>query len=549
MTATLWLNIERTFLVIERIDRGSPSGVREVSFVLATSELAQVEVPDLDDPDDTDTELDPALYTEDHTAPEFGEETQPVIKEDPWGTVAAGFGLPGGGIGGGSGALPWDGGAMLPDCCDEPPISVTEVTPGGLPFSDLVIYLYDGADAIFVDWIDVPLTWAHLSDSPGGLVAKSCPLIRLSFDLTNWDVTEMAFRRSFAGSAIYTADQFRGQMSVSSDGGQTWTDIVPPAPFGDVEPEMFSWAGKAGTFLYTAWEADDQDTFTGDRGEIFSSEDFGTTWDRMPDPPDVQPNRISMDADTPGHFAWDPSVIPARLIWTAIGDHPGGDPADDTQTGSVDTNAATVEDGESNDQWTDFTRPFFVPFEDYAILTEWGANRRIIYALHQAAGDGSYLSSGTITELRSVIITLDPDGAWSWPNPQFDGVYAYTGADLGKCIGIVRRWTTETLFAGWEDGTILRSTDNGSSWEEMTKFADFSEAHAIAYDQGNDSLWAVGLDAGGDAALHGWSAAASTGGTSVDMTYNLGEVGAITASPGRNIGHLGMIVREHGVGS
>lgn len=124
MADVTWMVIDKRFLVIERIDRGTASGVRDVSFVLATSDLPDVVVPDIDDPDDAidpDLELDPDVYDEPATPPESGEFTQPVVDLDPWGDIFTAFDLPPGG------SLPWHGGAMFPDCCAEHAVAVTSV--------------------------------------------------------------------------------------------------------------------------------------------------------------------------------------------------------------------------------------------------------------------------------------------------------------------------------------------------------------------------------------------------------------------------------------
>ena len=93
----MWEEIDRDFLVIERHDRGSETGVRDVSFALATVDLPGIDVPEF------------AKYV--------------IEQDDPLGEVLSSLGVPDGA------GLPGYGGARNPTCCDETGTTVTDVEP------------------------------------------------------------------------------------------------------------------------------------------------------------------------------------------------------------------------------------------------------------------------------------------------------------------------------------------------------------------------------------------------------------------------------------
>lgn len=97
---TTWMEFDQWFLVVERHDKSDPSGVRDVSFVLAAPEV-EIELPSL--PDGV---------------------SLPIT--DPTGWSGGGGGGPAGGNPGGGGG----GGSPLPNCCDDPTVTVPDVPAG-----------------------------------------------------------------------------------------------------------------------------------------------------------------------------------------------------------------------------------------------------------------------------------------------------------------------------------------------------------------------------------------------------------------------------------
>ena len=79
---------------------------------------------------------------------------------------------------------------------------------------------------------------------------------------------------------------------------------------------------------------------------------------------------------------------------------------------------------------------------------------------------------------------------------------------------------TDVLFAAFEDGTVLRSTDNGDSWEALDyeDFGDLQAAYALAYDDEQDVLWLAVVHDEGVIKLEAWQAASTTDAAAVNGT-------------------------------
>jgi hypothetical protein len=104
---TLWQEIDRWFLVIERHEKSSDSGVREVSFVLATPDVADVVVGEI--PEDADVPVSPA------------DDAFAVTSDDALPQILTSLGVP-------SDGLPGFGGSLLPPCCEDS-TTITDLDP------------------------------------------------------------------------------------------------------------------------------------------------------------------------------------------------------------------------------------------------------------------------------------------------------------------------------------------------------------------------------------------------------------------------------------
>lgn len=496
MAATLWLDVRRRFLVVERVDSCGADGVRRASFKLATSDIRDVEIP----------------------------EFQPIVKDDPVSQMMAALGLPS--EGGGFESLPWDGGATLPSCCEEPPIEITDVEPGGYA-SDLLLYLFDDAEsaAILVVMNAVTGLWEYLADPPSSsLVAPAGQLMRLS-------ATDVWIRDNVEapGTEDYTEAEFRGSAYASDDGGETWSSVTGPGVVGSQNFEIFHWVARgADGEDYVAWSSDrisGVDGVTpGDAWRIYTAAGTLIRTTGL----DAVPETIDLDGSTP------PNHLLAQHGGSAFGTS-GGDQGDiskavpapfevaESDPGSFDLYATTL---------FQLTRK-----EDYAVIGKWGDDERIVFAVHEAVS----ATEPAIDSLASSIVSFDRGVGYNWDaNPQ----QSYgDGTDRGRAIGLIHAGAG-ILFCGWEDGTILRSDDNGDTWDELDQAAEaFASAACMAYDPGNDTLWVVGKDGSDAAYCQVWKPATTTTGPAINATRNLNSVGSL-ATP-RTAGHLGMVVREY----
>ena len=121
-----WMELDKWFLIIERHDRSTESGVREVTFKLAAPDLPDVLVPVIDpitelpvtDPETAEPIEEPAFPgNPDIAVPPL------FLLDDPL-FPPGGFGMPAG-LGGG-----WP---LGPDCCDDPAVSVADVDQAESP--------------------------------------------------------------------------------------------------------------------------------------------------------------------------------------------------------------------------------------------------------------------------------------------------------------------------------------------------------------------------------------------------------------------------------
>ncbi len=467
----VWQEFDQAFLVVERSDASTPDGVRAVTFVLAAPER-EIPIPGLPD----------AI-------------SLPVAAA---GVYAYGAG---------------DLGGIIAGCCDDPNTDIN-VGPDD-PFvpsvlSELVLYLHDGTTARFVLFDTTTETWSVLSTPPAGIVAQSGQLMALSDTL-------LVTRAASAGGGNYSAEQFRGAMHVSTDGGGSWSAATAPGLVGGLTYAYFHWAVIIGSTIWALWSDDASGAAYGNATGLFSSTDSGATWT----------THFQNQAGAPTNLAEDAANL-AHLLNAADGS---------PDLTIIDSHAVQLRDPALTFEQINGFQDIGVRKNEYAALLAWGADLRVLSAQREIT-----VAPAPFT-MASAINYSDKDaGAWTWTGGY---LYGYQpGVDHGRCSGIVRAPGTEILFAAWEDGTVIRSLDNGATWAEMSLAATFSEIHGMAYHAAQDSLWVAGKDASNAALVHGWSQAMSTSGDSFDATYDLNDIASPAIGANRGAGHLGLIVRE-----
>lgn len=370
--------------------------------------------------------------------------------------------------------------------------------------------------------------WAQLALAPGdGVDSKGGQLWRLSND-------EFAVRVAQNGGDGYAADEYRGEGFQSVDGGETWAqfdDPIDPA-FLSAVPVFHSADKGAAEKMAANWSDDFSGLTPGDSNFVFRKAVADTTWEVLLGagfgaiPSNVRYDETAAFALHTSYASWLDDPIDATAPAAAIFSRFEADPSSFVRTQEV-------------------PGPY-VRKEDYPLLGEFGDGDRLVFAMHEAVTE----DGETIDGLRSVIVTADRGELADILAPEFGyrwNVFGqpYSADDRGRPIGITRAPDTTVIFCGWEDGTMLRSSDNGDTWEEMTRWTEFETADCMTYDWGSDYLWVVGRIAG-EIAAQVWTLASTTAAASIDATRNLPVVG--TLSNPRTAGHLGLVLRSPGTG-
>ncbi len=483
--AVTWQEFDQWFLVVDRRDASTPAGVREVEFTLAAPEI-EITVP---------ASPNAVVLPVTNAAP-----VEPLLAEE----------MPGGSVPGEY------GGSSFPDCCADPTTTVedSEVEPpdtqdaddGSAPVSAMLIYLHNGTSAILAGIDGDATEWEKRADSPGGLAASTGPLFGL-------DEEDAALRMTAAGGSGYGAAEFGGTLALTTNSGSEWSSAATPGD-GTYE-QMYSVVKRGG--LYAPIADDDGGTTPGNGWRIYVSEDNGSTWARY-----GAGLNIEFVGIVPDQIAEVPSQ-PGVFLVLGHGDELGAATPFLNTLSPVRSAASGAVTGFDSVQLA-----LTLAEADFNQLFTFGAGDRVVIAIYEAGG-------------ASNIYTLD---IADWLDLTAGIVQAYSGGDLGRPIGLAHRAGTDVLFAAFEDGTVLRSTDNGDSWEALDyeDFGDLASAHALAYDDEQDVLWLAVVHDEGVIKLEAWPAASTTDAAAVNGTRNLDELAETELGSGREPGRLGMIV-------